>query len=668
VPAFLTRTFGEFSAESITSVLGELAIGNAAAQFPIPPEQIDAWHYQFEPLQAALQQVITRWPAAKDWQVLLEYPIPRIGKRIDAVLLAHDIIIVLEFKTGESISSATRQVEDYAMLLNSFHEPSYNRLIAPVAVYRHPTQVGAVGVQTGEVAALSITSFEKLGATAISVFEKLGDLSSKQIDGHDWNAGKFKPTPTIIEAAVRLYSNMNVFEIWHACAAHESLELATNAIVRAVEWARESEAKLICFVTGVPGSGKTLIGLNAAHHEAFRDSTSFLSGNGPLVKVLKEALIRDTVSRTTTTRAKAKIQVETFIHNVHRFAEEYFKEARAPVQHVIVFDEAQRAWDREQNERRYKRECSEPEMLLDIMDRHADWSVIVALVGGGQEINRGEAGLPEWGRALEKRPGWNVWTSAAAVAGDTSVAGQRLFETSRATLTIVPDLHLNVSLRAIRSQHWSEWVNEVLAGNVTGAISLAAKLERPPLVARSISDARNYLRKVKRGSSRVGLVGSASAARLRVDGLEPSYDFHRFFDWEHWFLDDEQDVRSSSRLEVFATQFEIQGLELDWVCLCWGDDLIWDGSSWAGHKFNNRAWKPVTNPEKYRYLVNAYRVLLTRSRQGTVIYIPSVPLSDSTRKAKDLDNTADFLLQCGARPIERGEPHESGELRQSAAI
>jgi hypothetical protein len=338
------------------------------------------------------------------------------------------------------------------------------------------------------------------------------------------------------------------------------------------------------------------------------------------------------------------------------------------VQHVIIFDEAQRAWNREQNERRYKRECSEPEMLLDIMARHEGWSVIVALVGGGQEINRGEAGLSEWGRALKGRPDWTVWTSAAAIAGDASVAGQRLFETEPANVTIVPDLHLNVSLRAIRSQYWAEWVNSVLAGDPVIAGSLAAKLERPPLLTRSLPDARKYLRAVNRGSSRVGLAGSASAARLRVDGLEPSYDFHRFFDWEHWFLDGGQDVRSSSRLEVFATQFEIQGLELDWVCLCWGDDLVWKDGTWIGSRFNNREWKPLTSSEKYRYLLNAYRVLLTRSRQGTVIYVPTGAPSDGTRKTADLDNTAEFLLQCGARPIAKEELHESGDYHQSAAV
>jgi hypothetical protein len=310
VPAFLTRTFAEFSAESLTSVLGELAIGNAAAQFPIPPEQIDAWHYQFEPLQVALKEAIAHWPSAAQWHVLLEYPIPRLGKRIDAVLLMQDVIVVLEFKTGEAITSARRQVEDYALLLSNFHEPSYHHLIVPVAVYQQCSRPGVTGARTGDVAPLWVSSFADLGATIVSVFERSGDLSADALDGRGWNAGKFKPTPTIIEAAVGLYSKMNVFEIGHACAAHENLELATNAIVRAVEWARRQEAKLLCFVTGVPGAGKTLVGLNAAHHAALQDSTSFLSGNGPLVKVLKEALIRDVVARTDSSRAKAAIEVE----------------------------------------------------------------------------------------------------------------------------------------------------------------------------------------------------------------------------------------------------------------------------------------------------------------------------------------------------------------------
>ncbi len=670
MPAFVRRTFREFSVESVSTLLGELSLGNAAASFPIPPEQVEAWRYQCEPLQASLRALIDQSTDLATATVLLEYPVPRIGKRIDAVLLIRDFIVVLEFKTGEASGSATQQVEDYALLISNFHELSHHRMVVPVAVYRKAPGVGPRGERTGTIAPLWISTFSELANT-------LGDICRRQpqrgeaIQADEWNSGRFKPTPTIIEAAVALYSDMDVFEIGHACAAHETLALATAALVRAVEWSCENQRRLICFVTGVPGAGKTLVGLNAAHHPILRPSTSFLSGNGPLVKVLKEALVRDAVQRTKTSRTSAAVTVETFIHNVHRFADEYFGEKKVPAQHVIIFDEAQRAWSRDQNERRYDRACSEPEMLLDIMERHDDWAVIVALVGGGQEINRGEAGLSEWGRALVDHPEWVVWTSQQAVRGDSAVARQRLFEgVSPLGVLEVPDLHLGVSLRAIRSHHWSEWVNHVLDGDSRAALTAAHKLERPPYLTRSMESARRYLQIMRRGTLRSGLVGSASAARLRADGLEPSYDFHRFFEWEHWFLDEPADVRSSSKLEVHATQFEIQGLELDWVCLCWGEDFIWDGSRWAGYRFNNREWKPVTDADKLRYLINAYRVLLTRSRQGTVIYVPTAIRTDTTRNAAALDATAQVLLDCGAVALERAAevPLESWQDSERAIV
>ena len=645
VPAYVRRTLAELCSESPTSLLGELAAGNARASFPITPEQIEAWRFQLPPLQRAAALLTEQFPGAASWAVLLEYPIPRIGKRIDAVLLMHDVIAVLEFKTGESRQSAAAQVEDYAQMLRDFHENSRAQVVLPIAIYREVPNTGSIG---GTVERCVSASFNSLGETLAQLWKRFTSQGAA-IDAQAWDRGRFVPIPPIIDAAVALYSGTSVFEIEHACAPHHSLETATNTIVSAVESARATSARLIVFVTGVPGAGKTLVGLNAAHHSSIKDCTSFLSGNRPLVLVLKEALIRSVVERQQLTRKRAEHVIETFIHNVHRFAEDYYANTTVPAQHVIVFDEAQRAWNEKQNAKKYERTCSEPEMLLSIMERPTPWSVIVALVGGGQEINTGEAGLSEWGRALLAHPQWEVWAPLQAIRGDVAVSGQRLFEEKRpAKLRTKPELHLEVSLRSIHATHNAQWVDAVLQGNSQGARRIAERLDQKPLLTRSLGQARAWLRSRRTGSSRAGLVGSASAARLRSDGLEPSYDFHRFFEWANWFLDDpETDARSSSMLEVHATQFEIQGLELDWVGLCWGDDFVRQGSSWRCYRFNDRKWRPLLDMEKQRFLINAYRVLLTRARQGLIIYVPSSTAGDF-RNLEALEETADYLVACGA--------------------
>jgi hypothetical protein len=434
--------------------------------------------------------------------------------------------------------------------------------------------------------------------------------------------------------------------------------------------------KVICFTTGVPGAGKTLVGLNTVHRPEIKNFSSFLSGNGPLVKVIQEALVRDVVERNRgmereqrVTRSQAEVEVQAFVHNVHRFADQYYGEGRRePTQKVIVFDEAQRAWDAEQNKRAKRPQVSESEMMLEVMDRHSDWAVIIALIGGGQEINRGEAGLAEWGRALARFPHWTVFASPYAL-GRESPVGFRLFENAIPNpdrVVPIETLHLDVCTRSIRAQRISDWVDAVLSGRKNEAARIAEGIEARPVITRDLSVARVWLNANRRGRTRSGLVASASAARLRVDGLEPTFDFHQRFDWEHWFLDSPDcadpkckhrycnDVRASSRLEVAATQFEIQGLELDWVGLCWGDDLTWNKAEWVCRRFNNKCWKLISLDDYRRrsYLVNAYRVLMTRARQGMVIYVPQPDRGDTSRLHTELDDTAKFLIGCGALLIQ----------------
>ncbi len=658
MPAYYRASLEEFAQTARSEIEARLTEQNAKAAFPLQPEALFAWQAQLPELQSAVRHLLSEISNSAAWTLLLEYPIPRLGKRIDAVLLAGDVIIVIEMKTGASPTSAARQVDDYALSLACFHEASANHPIVPLAVANaHVARASDRTAFSHLIEPCRFASFAQLAPTLQNIFFNY-TKGNQTIDAATWDAAQFKPIPPIIDAAVALYSNMNVFEIGHSCAAREDLTRTTQALVDTVVDAREHGRKTICFVTGVPGAGKTLVGLNAVHEAEIREIGSFLSGNGPLVKIIREALVRDVTKREHKSRAEAKLTVQTFVQNVHRFADEFHGNNTTPNQHVIVFDEAQRAWDLRESQRA-GREMSEPQMILDIMDRHSDWAVIVALVGGGQEINRGEAGLAEWGRALAQFPHWHVLASPEVLQGGTAVAGFRLFvndSPNPARIEANESLHLKVAVRSIRAQKISDWVNAVLAGQQATARTIAADLLERPQLTRSLDTAKVWLNEKRRGFTRSGLVGSAAATRLRADGLEPSFDFHRGFDWEDWFLDDDDDVRCSSRLEVFATQFEVQGLELDWVGVCWGEDLTWDGSRWISNRFNNKRWVARRNSneadaQKHQFRLNAYRVLLTRARQGMIIYVPQPPASDCSRLSTDLERTAAYLLTCGAEEL-----------------
>jgi DUF2075 family protein len=438
-----------------------------------------------------------------------------------------------------------------------------------------------------------------------------------------------------------------------------NLTATSTRLLEIIREAQTQQRKIVCFITGIPGAGKTLAGLNVVHNPSLRrDGRApgvFLSGNGPLVRIVRAAIERDFKRRER--EAGAERTSGTFIQNVHEFVRDALaKPDKAPAENVVVFDEAQRAWDAKQNEKKTGREESEPQTVLGIMDRHSEWSVLVALVGGGQEINVGEAGLSEWGRTIREHfPHWQIAVSPGALAGDASVAGHRLFIGGERGTTVVheePALHLDVNLRAFRVQKLTEWVNAVLAGDTAQAKALASELDKFPLaMTRDLTVARAWLRKHTRGLRRCGLVASSGALRLRADGLELSSGFRQGNRdlFVHWFLNQPPDVRSSNQLEVAASEFECQGLELDWIGVCWGGDLSIDASNstWLFRHFVGTKWQAVTSPIDRAYLLNTYRVLLTRAREGAVVWVPLGDTNDQTRPPVSFDATAEFLRNCG---------------------
>lgn len=663
MPAYYVNTIGCFLRDPLTSILGQLSAGYINNGFPdLGSGQLEAWQKELEVFRAAAATF------ENTWGILLEFPIPRRQRRIDAVLLAGDVIMVLEFKGGttDQTAAAARQLEDYALDLAEFHEPSQNRLIIPIVVT--PTQ--AVPISNDDTVSANtvlFATFSNLHEVVRAVFRRRSQ-PCEQIGIKAWDEGAYYPVPSIIEAATTLYAGMSVREITHSHAGIQNLTTTTQRILDIVKSAWEKQEKIICFVTGIPGAGKTLAGLNAVHDPIVRGdgrpASVFMSGNGPLVEILREALALDCAARTGQPKDSARRQVRTFIQNIHHFVEEYLEkpESSPPYEHAIVFDEAQRAWSADQNKWKYRKKSQrwhipEPQMILEIMNRHADWAVVVALVGGGQEIHQGEAGLAEWGRVLGARfPNWKIIASPEAVNGGQSVAGSVLFENSQPNdgISLDPALHLSICVRSHRAQALAEWVNRVLNKEVTAAHELAQGFPDFPLVlTRDLTEARDWLRKNTRGLRRCGLVASSGAARLRAYGLETSKAIRDAYSYPHWFLAPRVDVRSSYQLEVLATEFEIQGLELDNVCLCWGGDFVWDDSAqnWTVFDFKGTSWNISQNVARQEYTRNKYRVLLTRAREGMIIWVPRGDTKDPTRSVIAMDETAGYLLKCGVRPL-----------------
>lgn len=485
------------------------------------------------------------------------------------------------------------------------------------------------------------------------------------LDAQRWQKSRYFPVLTIIEAASAIYRDHGIANLAYARAGTDNLEATQTAVLTAVSEAKERGAKTLIIITGVPGAGKTLAGLNAVQLitqelNLEKEQAAFLSGNGPLVSVLQEALRRSAARRIKGSSRSLRSRVR----EIHRFVRETYDDTRAPADRLIVFDEAQRAWTSAKNLKKFGRDVSEPEMVLDIMRRHDGWAVVVALVGGGQEIHAGEAGLAAWGEALVKHSYWEVVTSPAALSGGAALAGSRLFRSDQPVnlpLRIEPALHLKVSKRSYESEVTAEWVNAVLDGNATEAAALAAK-GLPVHVTRDLHLAREWLRANAKGYRRAGFIASSGAARLRAEGVEtPTFEFLKSVNYVNWFLEPEGDYRSSNQLEVAMSEFEMQGLELDLTGLLWGGDLIFPAGQVLARKLRGMNWvvvsgtgDPQASADDARTRIkNKYRVLLTRFRKGMVIFVPVGSHIDQTRSTEDFDSVYKYLLRCGVGPLNR---------------
>jgi len=685
--AYYMDSIQNFLSSDVDSILGQIT--KNGVEFDIGSLQVKAWKEEINILKQVLRD--------KDGYIAFEYSIPRMGKRVDAVVIVDGIVILLEFKCGETTYPlhAKNQVMNYALDLHNFQSMSEHIILYPVLVATQALSCSNTISVTNNIADVFCANASNL-KEIIDVIMNSG-LSANKVNGVEWLHGEYKPTPTIIEAAQALYSGHHVKEISHSSGKEDDLDNTTKEINRIIDDCKRNSYKAICFVTGVPGAGKTLVGLSIANmrhnfSEDNKEHAIYLSGNGPLVKVLQAALAWDQYNQiqlkceeckteaknravkkkdqkpdckkcnkgyNNITKEKCLAKTISFIQNVHNYRDEAVKNDKAPIDRIAIFDEAQRAWTKDKlvtfmankkNHADYS--MSEPECLIEYLDRHQDWACIVCLVGGGQEINDGEAGIKEWFEALNNKfNDWHVFYSDK-MHGDEYLGDSEIDElmcNMRVKPQAVNGLFLSASKRSFRSEQVSAFAKAIIDGDLQESQRLyeAIKDSYPLAITRNLGKAKQWVVTHAQGTERYGIIASSKAKRLRADGINVDNELKP----EKWFLTEKTNVDSSYFMELVATEFSIQGLEIDWGVLAWEGDYRYLDGEFIYKCFKGTKWQDVNNEYDRRYLKNAYRVLLTRARQGFVIYVPEGSETDETRKKSFYDGTYNYLKSIGIKEI-----------------
>lgn len=644
---YYAESITEFLNESSNEILGRIHSNDPHAETRL--QQTNTWESEISILKQQLAGLT-------EGQIIFEYVIPRMGKRVDVVFLHMNIVYLLEFKCGDTEYKASTfdQVYDYALDLRNFQKESHDKLLVPIII---ATNAPKVDLQIEENDRI-ITPLKCNSQNIREAIESVNKIHKEStFDYIKWQNSEYLPTPTIIEAAKALYRGHNVHEITRNDAGAKNLTITTNKVNEIIEYSKANKRKSICFVTGVPGAGKTLVGLNIAIERSDAEKGEhavFLSGNFPLVTVLQEALARDKVEQCKRndekiSKSAALRETSAFIQIIHKYRDSFVGNNNIPPERIAIFDEAQRAWTKSMiaNFMATKKgiadfKYSEPEFLINTLDRHLDWAVIICLVGGGQEINTGEAGLIEWFDSLRRAyPDWDVYVSSEL--NDTEYRRDRTLESLFVGLNVHTDndLHLSTAVRSFRTPDLAAFVKSVLDVDIDKAKALYQRIKDkyPILLTRSIEEAKTWVKQHCRGTMRYGLMASSGALRLKAKGIFVKNEINV----ANWFLNDKTDVRSSFYLEDVVSEFDIQGLELDYTILAWDGDFRFDGTKWTYNNFVGNKWQNVNINDKKLYLKNAYRVLLTRARQGMAIYVPEGDETDLTRKPEYYDETYKYL-------------------------
>lgn len=700
------NSFSGFLNNSPSSVLGDLV---AAVNGVVQNTAIDAWEGEIR----IMQSILKSWKN-EDAYIVFEYSIPRLGKRIDVVLLLRGIVFCIEFKVGksEALQDDLEQVLDYALDLKNFHLYSSDKPIVPILVptkYGRKTELLFSSPYDDGILNPSITGESGLAEILRKSVDLLGTTWKRDTWGYNWTIGPYAPTPTIIEAARTLYENHSVEDI----TRHEADKVSTDAtieyLLHVIQESKTQGKKSICFVTGVPGAGKTLVGLDVAIKQSYKDGEKdkengavYLSGNGPLVAVLTEALAIDNQQKCREKKMKKNLsdsrrEVSEFLQIIHRYRDNMLAKIKNPVEngvleidptkavklehagygeveHVAIFDEAQRTWTHKRLADYLKRggtygnklkvpnfPVSEASFLIWSMDQKDDWAVIICLVGGGQEINTGEAGITDWINALNQDyPHWSIYISSRLTEAEYAEGKVNQLLRDNTNVTYSDSLHLSVSLRSFRAETLSDFVHACLSfsPNAASLYNDVSQKGYPVLLTRDINKARAWLRSKARGSQQMGILVTKVAARFKPQAVNVLAQGDE--NAVHWFLEDKTDIRSSNYLEEAATEIQVQGLELDYACVLWDADMRYENGRWGYYKFNGKTkWNPENNEEQRKYMLNAYRVLLTRARQGIIVCVPEgnsrlnsegFP-EDATRLPKFYDGTYEYFKQIGIREL-----------------
>ena len=656
IRAYYSAPLSDFLQQSTNEILGIIHTNDSSAETTI--QQSNTWETEVTILKDQLRNL-------PDGRIIFEYTIPRMGKRVDVVVLTHNIVFLLEFKCGDTEyrQSTYDQVYDYALDLRNFQKESHDKLLVPMMISTRAPRYQNILTERDRIIEPIRCNAQNLG---IAIEHIANQYEEPSFDYKAWEDSEYLPTPTIVEAAQALYRGHNVHDITRSDAGAENLTITTDEINRIIDHSKAHNRKSICFVTGVPGAGKTLVGLNIAiqRSDAHQgEHAVFLSGNFPLVNVLQEALARDKVEQEKQhgrriSKSAALRSTSAFIQIIHKYRDSFVGNHNIPPERVAIFDEAQRAWTHEMIEKFMATKkgvspfpYSEPEFLISTMDRHQDWAVVICLVGGGQEINTGEAGLPEWFDALRRAfPDWDVYITPQ-LNDDEYRRGRSWLEMLSGLRTYErQELHLATSVRSFRTPDLAAFVKAVLDANTLEAQRLYQRIrdKYPIVITRDLRKAKSWVRDKCQGTTRYGLLASSGGLRLKPEGIFVKNEVHV----ANWFLNGKDDVRSSYMLEDVVSEFDIQGLELDYSIVAWDADYRYINGEWTYNNFVGNRWTNISSDERRLYLKNAYRVLLTRARQGMAIFVPSGSNEDPTRKHEWYDGIFEYLKLLGIPVLE----------------
>jgi hypothetical protein len=607
------------------------------------PEQVRAWDNSIPPLQNEVGEILQTDTAAPDYTTILEFTLPMESRRTDVIFLTKNSVVVLELKGKLKPSQADiDQAAAYVRDLRCYHVECENRPVLALCV---PMKAhGYLGHQH---------DVHILGPDAVDTFirELPQDAKLPYLTPNAFLAETaYRPLPTLVQAARELFEKGDLREIRKARAATDPAVFKIKDIIHE---AAANKTRRLILLTGIPGAGKTLVGLRAVHAHYLDDlvvaradgkpsaPAVFLSGNGPLVQVLQYEL------------SSAGGGGKTFVRNVKDYVKRYSsRPGLVPPEHVLIFDEAQRAFDAEQV--RYKHSGtpgfiggkSEPEHFIEFAERIPQWCAVIGLIGGGQEIFKGEeGGLVQWRRAIEGSANPNHWT----VNGPPQL--RKEFQGSCVRFEESLALNLDTEIRFHLASKIHEFVNQLLEGAPTQAnFDLAEELEGQGFHLRITTDRRiaeEYLKEryAENPDARYGLVASSKDKDLVKIGIPNDFDSTNpsRFPFGPWYSDPENAPGGLScrNLKTAVTEFGAQGLELDAVLLAWGSDFMREGGRWTDRKAGGyRGGSPVRNPFQLRK--NSYRVLLTRGRDGTIVFIPPLP---------ELEETKEYLMKSGFRPL-----------------